>query len=779
MMTAWLDPQPVEVPGALQQAVGGLELVAQTLVRRGIRVPGAARAFLTPESYTPAPPTDLPDLGAAVGRVQQAIVHREPIAIWGDFDADGQTSTALLLETLRALGARVTARVPTRREGHGLHLPGLEELIADGARLILTCDTGVTAHDAVACANQLGAQVIITDHHVPAAELPPALAVVNPHRLPSGHPMSDLTGVGVAYQLARALDPGIAARSLDLVALGTVADVGTLTADNRYLVQLGLDALRQTARSGLLAIYNSAGLRPGGITEEHVGFVLGPRLNALGRLADAAHGVELLTTTDPTLARTLATEMEGLNARRQWLTKQVTSAALSQIERDPSLLSDYHALVLSHDEWPGGIVGIVAGRLAERFGKPTLLISTPQGQLARGSGRSVPGVDLVAALTACAAPEPHAQLGGDEPLLKGYGGHPGAAGLSLERERIPEFRAAFSRAVAAVAEAVSEPTLAIDAYVELPDLTRDLVAEISRLAPFGRGNPALTLAVRDLRLASHTTIGRTAEHLRLTVKDPRDNTQTVFWWQGADQPLPGGSFDLALTVRASDYRGLAEVQVEWIDARQQEAEVLEIEPAPTIEVCDYREASSPEAVLRGLVAVGDVQVWAEGHTPSAIEAHTRHDLSPCQRLAVWTVPPGPRQWQAGLIRAQPDEIILFAQDPGLDEREAFLRELAGLVKFALRARQGEVDIERAAARLGHRTSTIAAGLEHLEATGILAIVKREDESWQIAPATEQLDAQRAQVTADRLDRHLDETSAFRQYFQKAPPSDLARSTSQG
>ena len=776
-MTTWLDPQPVEVPGALQQAVGGLELVAQTLVRRGIRSPSAARAFLTPESYIPALPTDLPDLAAAVERLQQAIEHREPVAIWGDFDADGQTSTALLLETLRALGARVTARVPTRQEGHGLHLHGLEQLVAGGARLILTCDTGVTAHDAVTRANQLGAGVIITDHHVPAAELPPALAVVNPHRLTPAHPMADLTGVGVAYQLARALDPDTAARSLDLVALGTVADVGTLTADNRYLVQLGLEALRHTTRLGLLAVYNSADLRPEGITEEHVGFVLGPRLNALGRLADAARGVELLTTADATLARTLATEVEGLNARRQWLTKQVTSAALSQIERYPSLLSDYHALVLSHDEWPGGIIGIVAGRLAERLGKPTLLISTPEGQLARGSGRSVPGVDLVAALTACAGPVPRAPSGSGEPLLKGYGGHPGAAGFSINRERVNEFRAAFSRAVAAVAEAISDPTVAIDAYVELPDLTLDLVADISRLAPFGRGNPALTLAVRDLRIASHTTIGRTGEHLRITIEDARDNTQTVFRWQGADQPLPGGLFDLALSVRASDYRGMAEVQIEWIDARQQEPEAVEIEPAPTIEIRDYRGVTNPEEVLRALVAGGDMQVWAEGHAPSAVEVRTRRDLGPCQRLAVWTMPPGPHQWQAALDRAQPEEVILFAQDPGLDEREAFLRELAGLVKFALRARRGQVELERAAARLGHRASTIATGLEHLEATAVLAIVERGEESWQIEAATGQPDAETSELTGARLDTRLAETAAYRQYLLHAPRRALARSAS--
>jgi single-stranded-DNA-specific exonuclease len=358
--------------------------------------------------------------------------------------------------------------------------------------------------------------------------------------------------------------------------------------------------------------------------------------------------------------------------------------------------------------------------------------------------------------------------------------HPArSAGFSIDPERIPEFRAAFSRAVAASAEIIPEPALAIDAYVELPDLTLDLVAEISRLAPFGPGNPALTLAVRDVRIASHAAIGRTGEHRRLTVEDARDRTQTVFWWQGADRTLPRGVFDLALTVRASDYRGLAEVQVEWIDARQQEPDAVEIEPVPTTEIRDYRDVSNPETVLRGLVARGDVQVWAEGRLPAAIEVRTRRELGPCPRLAVWTPPPGPRQWQAALARAQPDEIILFAQDPGLDERGPFLQELAGLVKFALRARQGQVDIEKAASRLGHRASTIAAGLRHLEATAVLGIVERGDDHWHVEAGTGQPDAEEGEIMGAQLDALLAETSAYRQYFLHAPARALARSDSMG
>jgi single-stranded-DNA-specific exonuclease len=767
-MARWIEPESVPVSPSLREAVGGHPLVAETLARRGFLTPDAARAFLDPAVYTPAPPDDLPELSQAIDRLHRAIEQSEPIAIWGDFDADGQTATALLVESLRTLGADVLFHIPSRQEGHGLHSQGLERLIARGARLILTCDTGVTAHAAVARANALGTDVIVTDHHVPGEHLPPALAVVNPHRLAGGHPMGTLAGVGVAYQLARALDPAVADGALDLVALGLVADVTTLIGDARYLVQRGLEALRRTVRPGLQAVFEAAELRPEGITEEHIGFVLGPRLNALGRLADAHQGVELLTTEDWTRARILATEVEGLNARRQWLTKQVTDAALAQVERDPSLLDDYQALVLSHPTWPAGVIGIVAGRLAERFAKPAVLISAPPDEIARGSGRSVPGVDLIAALTDCAASV------ADAPLLPSFGGHPGAAGFSVDPERIPELRAALSRAIAKQVETIPEPVLPIDAYVELPDLTLDLVSEIGRLAPFGRGNPPLTLAVRDLHLLSEATIGRTGEHRRLTVEDADEGTQTVFWWQGADWPLPQGRFDLALTLRASDYRGMADVQVEWIDAREQEPEAVDVSAAPTTRLRDYRTVSNPEAVLRGLISESEILVWAEGETSLDMNTHDRRQLVPAHRLAVWTLPPGPRELQAALERVQPDEVIFFAHDPGLDRASVFLQRLAGLVKFALRARDGWIDLEAVAAITAQRIGTVQAGLDWLAARGQTGMVEREEVRWRLAAAVGYGDLPTADAARTRLDALLAETAAYRAYLRDAPAETLSQ-----
>jgi single-stranded-DNA-specific exonuclease len=730
--------------------------VAEALARRGVLSSSGARAFLDPAAYKPALARELPDLSTAADFLCEAVRKGERIAVWGDLDADGQTSTALLLESLRALGADVIFHVPTREQGHGLHIQGIDDLLARGTRVLLTCDTGVTAHASVAHARAGGAQVLITDHHVPSERLPDAAAIVNPHRLPAGHALSTLSGVGVAYQLARSLDAQIAGSALDLVALGMVADVTTLTGDARYLVQRGLDALRQTSRLGLQAAYERAGIRPEGITEVHVGYQLGPRLNAWGRLADPALGVELLTTDDWRRARSLATEMEALHARRQWLTDQVTRAALAMVDRDPSLLSDYHALVLSHPSWPSGISGIVAGRLAERFGKPAVLIASVPNQLARASGRSVPGVDLIRALAECA------------PLLENFGGHVGAAGFTIEPLRVDRLRTALSQAVARQVGHVPDQIVTIDAYVEFQDLTLDLVADISRLAPFGPGNPPLTLAVLDLQLVGESAIGRAAKHRRLTVEDQQGCTRSIFWWQGADRQLPRGRFDLALRIQASDFRGVSEVQIEWLNARERIKPAIAAAQQPPLAVRDYRGEPAPEQLLSGLAAEGDLQVWAEGVDKGAMDTRTRFQLVEGHRLAIWTLPPGPQELAAALALVGPNELMLFACDPGPSTPETFLEKLAGLVKFALAQRQGEFDVQAAAARTAQRRSTVETGLSLLTAKGTIVIVAKAGHLWRLEPGSGRSDPSKSADARSQLDALLEETAAYRSFFARAP-----------
>ncbi len=347
----WLEPRDISIPEALLSAVGGHPLVAVTLARRGIVDVQAARAFLDPEVYTPASPWDLPGMQVAVERLQRAIRQGESICVWGDFDVDGQTATALLVSVLRSLGAKSSFHIPVREvESHGVNLPVLKKIIDGGAQLVLTCDTGIGAHEAVDYARERGVDVIISDHHdlphTPDGDLrlPHAAAVVNPKLLPGDHPLATLPGVGVAYKLAQALcqEAGCSERTvdehLDLVALGIVADIATQRGDTRYLLQRGLRTLRGAQRAGLRAMMEYAELNPDWLTEEHIGYELGPRLNALGRLDDANQAVELLTTQDIGRARVLALGLESLNARRKLLTSQVLQGALAQIEGDPSLV---------------------------------------------------------------------------------------------------------------------------------------------------------------------------------------------------------------------------------------------------------------------------------------------------------------------------------------------------------------------------------------------------------------------------------------------------------
>ncbi|OQY21527.1 MAG: single-stranded-DNA-specific exonuclease RecJ [Anaerolineaceae bacterium 4572_32.2] len=768
-MSDWIEPLAVKAPEALRIAVGGHPLVAETLARRGFTEVEAARAFLDPDLYQPAPPTDLPNIVTAAERLERAIRQGEHICVWGDFDVDGQTATTILVSTLRDLGAAAQYYIPNRQEGgHGVHIPILKRLIGDGVELVLTCDTGVTAHKAIAYAQTQGVGVIVTDHHDLPPTLPDAYAVTDPKLLPDDHPLRELPGVGVAYKLAellyeRAGRTGEAAQYLDLVALGIVADVATQIGDTRYLLQRGLEVLRRTERTGLQALIEVAELDPARITGEHIGFQLAPRLNSLGRLADAAVAVEFLTTGDLARARILAAEMDGLNVQRKLLCDQVFQGAQAQIERDPSLL-EYRALVLSHPDWPAGIVGIVAGRLAERYNRPTILIAAPPGELGRGSARSIAGCDINAAIAAQ----------GD--MLHGFGGHPMAAGLSIDPERIPEFRRALSRDPDGFLKPLGPKTLPIDGYLPLADLSLDLVEQLERLAPFGPGNRALTLASRGLTLKSHTTIGRTQEHLRLVVEDEAGATQKVLWWRGAGERLPADRFDLAYTVRASDYRGRQEVQVVWVEQRatsgkRQATSGKRQVASGELQVVDYRGKAHPHALLERLrEQEKDVQVWSEAGDRAEVAGRDRRELGQAKTLVIWTTPPGPAELQSALEAVSPETAYLFGIEPGLDRLDTFLKRLIGLTKQILNSNNGLASVSMLAAATAQREMTVRAGLAWLEAQGHLAAQSAGDDVH-LMVGGQKPDDKLPQVTA-QLKELLKETAAYRAHFARADKETL-------
>jgi len=747
-------------------------MVAETLVRRGVQTVEAARAFLDADAYTPALPTALPDLAQAADRIERAIRAGETICVWGDFDVDGQTATTVLVATLRDLGARVMHYIPVRAtESHGMRIPALERVLDQGAQLILTCDTGIDANDAVAYAVERGVDVIVTDHHELPPELPSAYAIVNPHLLPIKHALTSLPGVGVAYKLAEELYARAgcaeeAAKHLDLVALGLVADVAVLDRDTRYLLQRGLVSLRQTERLGLQELMKLARINPMYLSEEHIGFALAPRLNALGRMDDANVIVDFLTTPDLTQARIFASELEALNDRRKMLGDQVFAAAQEQIAQNPALLEEA-ALVLAAPEWPVGVIGIVANRLVELYHRPAMLIAISPEGLGHGSARSVEGCHITEALAT------------QNDLLRSYGGHAMAAGLSLPAEDIPAFRRGLARAVKAqIGEAPAQPALQIDGYVPLADLSLDLLADLERLAPFGAGNPSLTLATRDIRVTAQRPLGRDGRHLLLTVEDADGVAQQVVWWRWDGAALPEGVFDLAYTTRVNDFRGQRELQIVWEDARA-DTGAREIMPTiapvvverPQLELVDYRREPHPLTLLKPLLTAPDLQIWREGPAAADIPGCDRHELAPATTLVIWTLPPGPDVLYAALAKVSPSKVYLFSAGAGLDQLEPFLKYIAGAAKYALKNTGGRVNIPRVAALTANRESAVRLALAWLEAQGHITIVAEGDATEDDSSVLLQAGGNRAEQYADRIAARLgallDEVTAYRRYFMQA------------
>ena len=770
MPRVWIEPEVIEVPPDLLTAVNGHVFLSQLLYRRGLSDADTVRQLLNPSIYQPSPSWELPDMDGAVEILSQAIQHRKKICVWGDFDVDGQTATTLLVSTLRSLGADVLFHIPVRAiESHGIDVDILANYISNGIGILLTCDTGVSACQAIDFANQHDLPVIVTDHHDLPPELPPARAVINPKRLAAGHPLATLPGVGVAYKLAEALyhsvnDNDAANNLLDLVALGIVADLATLHGDTRYLLQRGISVLHQTSRLGLQTLAELAELDLHNLTEEHIGFTIAPRLNALGRLGNANSMVEFLTTNNPSRARSLAYELEALNTQRKMISDQVFQGALAQIEADPSLL-DRNVIVLPHTGWPAGVIGIVASRLVERYAQPVILLSTHPGEPARGSARSVEGINITEAI----ATQAH--------LLVDYGGHPMAAGLSIIPDNIPEFQRGLARAIALMTG--GHPTahgLPIDEYVDLASVTSDLVSDIETLAPFGPGNPPPILACRDLELTSYSQVGKHDEHYLLKIHDGDGYEQTVIWWHGADQPLPEGKFDLAFSARNSTYRAQSALQLEWIDYRPSLTPNGEISsPKPHIHVIDHRHAPEPIKVLAEIIRSPDVQIWCENDDRESLHAVDRMHLSPSRALVIWSIPPGPAELRQAVELTTPQVIYLFAAPNAFDDFEAFLKRLTGLLKYAIRHRAGKVNVAELAAATGHRNITIRLGLQWLQMHDHIQLLAEGQDQYTLSLGSGKSDSSDPTIISC-LKTLLTETATFRQYYRSTDKDILINPT---
>ncbi|NER25170.1 MAG: single-stranded-DNA-specific exonuclease RecJ [Symploca sp. SIO1C2] len=566
-----IPPAQTDLADQLSQATGLPSLLTQVLINRGIETAEEAEAYLRPESLVMPPPMDeFTDLAISVEMLTEAIAEQTKIAICGDYDADGMTSTALLLRALRWFGADVDYAIPSRmQDGYGINRRIVEEFAAEGVGLILTVDNGISAHEAIAAAVELGITVIITDHHDLPPDLPEADAILNPKMLPESSPYRSIAGVGVAYILAVSLGQeldklqGLTAQLLELFTLGTIADLASLTGINRRWLKRGLRQLPQSQLTGVQALIQMAGVQEDqkALKPEDIGFKLGPRINAIGRISDPQIVIELLTTTDQGIALERAMQCEQVNQQRQQLCAQIEEDAIAFIEQSQLPWQQERVLVIVQPDWHHGVIGIVASRLVERYGVP-VFIGTYEGDEQdhiRGSARGIPEFSVFEALLSC------------KDLLGKFGGHKAAGGFSLPTENLADFQKGLSNfAHECLQPEHLKPLVIIDTAIDFQQVSLKLYQQIDLLHPCGIGNPAPVFWTPNVRVVEQRIVGN--GHLKLTVSQSNQATRikAIAWRWGEYYPLPK-MVDIAYKLRENTFNGGTGIELEIIGIRLPES----------------------------------------------------------------------------------------------------------------------------------------------------------------------------------------------------------------
>lgn len=545
-------------PDAVQELSGYPPILRQILYNRGYRTHVQAQAFLEAQSPLGSQAESLLNIPAAVDRIQYAIKHYESIIVYGDYDADGVTATALLGMALRALGAEVQEYIPNRfDEGYGLNLEAMRNLYEGGTKLIITVDCGIRSIEEADPSKYPGMDLIITDHHLPHDEIPPALAVINPKQPGDSYPEKNLSGVGLAYKLVQALyaseqNPSDTRDYLDLVALGTVADLVPLTGENRSLVRMGLEYIRQPIRQGIMALIGVSGLTPARINTTDIGFALAPRLNAAGRLESALASLQLLTSQDPKTVGQLAQWLEIQNRERQKIMHEI------QAHAEKKIIVDDIVPVLLFAADPGynaGVVGLAASRLTEQYYRPSIIASIGE-EYSRGSCRSIPEFHITQALDQC------------EDLLEHYGGHAAAAGFTVRNELLPTLIDRLQGIAAAqLADKDLRPTIFAEAEIPLSDLKPDLLKHLDWLQPTGMGNPNPIFMSSGLKVTRQKAIGTDGAHLKLAVTDGKITYDAIAFRQGYWIAHLPSLIDLMYTFELNEFNGQLYLQLNVKDIR--------------------------------------------------------------------------------------------------------------------------------------------------------------------------------------------------------------------
>ena len=555
-------PRDEKLSGELSKEFNISSATSQVLINRGIKNGEEASSFINPRLSGLKDPFEIPNMKKAAGRVLLAKERGEKVTVYGDFDVDGVTATAIVVLALRTLGIETSYYIPHRYgEGYGMHEEAVSKIAADGTKLIITVDCGITNAKEIEKASSLGMDVIVTDHHNIPKKLPKAYAVVDPKMMEDGHPSKNLAGAGVAFKFVWAVfkeagikDTALIKEYLDLAALGTVADVVPLTAENRVIVVAGIKVINENKRVGIKHLISAAGVK-GSINSHKIAFMLAPRLNSPGRLEHAGLSLELLLENDPSKANEIAARINKVNSKRQEIGSLIGEEALSAVK-------DYEnkkIIVLSSKGWHPGVIGIVASKICEKFNRPAILIGIHDDKC-RGSARSIEGCDVYSLLAACSD------------LFTDFGGHKDAAGFEMKAGNIEKLKERLSIEVDAQ---VSIDTLAaktrIDCELDSKDICLSLAKEMAKLEPFGQGNPHPVLMSRGLKVVSKKAVGTAKKHLKLKLTDGKAIFEAIGFGIGDlwEKILPDSSFDFAYSLKVSDWSGYDEPELELIDIRGQ------------------------------------------------------------------------------------------------------------------------------------------------------------------------------------------------------------------
>lgn len=542
---------------------GVSELLARALINRGIDTAEKAEVFLRPDMNKLHNPDLLAGMGAAVERILAAIEQKQKICIYGDYDVDGITSTSICMTILTKLDASVTYYIPKRlEEGYGISMEGIDKLKAQGIELIITVDCGIRSVDVVRYANELGIDVVITDHHECGDELPPAVSIVNPHRPDCSYPFKELAGVGVAYKLMEAVTEKMGCRQLmdeviEIAAVGTIADVVALKDENRILVKHGLEAMSKTKNVGLAALLDICGLKDKVLNAYNIAFMVAPRMNAAGRIANADLCVELLLTGDKEKAYEIAEKLDAENRERQSIEGSILKNALEIIERDIDPDND-RIIVIDAEDWHVGVIGIVASRIVERFHLPTALIAR-DGKTGKGSARSIAGFNLYEAMSKCGE------------LFEKFGGHELAAGFSISCDNIEAFKEKI-KAIACemTGDKKPMPELLVDYRLSPKDITIKGARELRLLEPFGSGNPSPLFVYRGLQVLTSKTVGSEGKHLSMLLYDGASEISCIGYNLGEiNKSLKiGEKIDIVCCVEINNWNNIERIQLNIKDIKK-------------------------------------------------------------------------------------------------------------------------------------------------------------------------------------------------------------------